>query len=113
MNTQRHPHSPTLSTANDAGPDPIAVALRAYGQEPCPEGLQDQILNSVTAEAAIGSAWPARWLFAVPVLQVAAAVLAAVTFQAVTPDPSGRTRILPPRCSRAAYATASLMASIA
>ena len=76
MKENHHPQSHVATaTDGDTRSDALAMALRAYGQEPAPDDLQARILGAVTDEAAVVRAWPARWLFVVPILQVSLAVL--------------------------------------
>ncbi|NQU37976.1 MAG: hypothetical protein HQ526_10335, partial [Actinobacteria bacterium] len=76
MKPNDHPQTHVSTTTDgDTRSDALAMALRAYGQEPVPDDLQARILTVVTEEADVVRAWPARWLFAVPVLQILVAVL--------------------------------------
>jgi hypothetical protein len=59
----------------DAGPDPaaerrLATAVRDAFAAPCPDLLAGRILAAVRDEERALRAWPATWLFVLPVIEV-------------------------------------------
>ena len=58
---------PAVSSDPD---DPIALAFEPMRHENLPDSLLPRIQLAVTEEHAEAQSWPARWLFAIPLLQL-------------------------------------------